>query len=102
MFIPWILNLYPKGSGIGSGTCLSLYLFLDGSKSLPPNRKVYAKYKLRIRDLINSNHLENLGLFSLTSQNFIGSKPSFLFNRDRRQFSPKNLDEKPIEENLII
>ncbi|XP_059461997.1 uncharacterized protein LOC132190991 [Corylus avellana] len=28
------------------------------TESLPPNRKMYIKYKLRMRDQINSNHLE--------------------------------------------
>jgi hypothetical protein len=58
------LKLYPKGSGTGVGTCLSLYLILGNSETLPPNRKFYAKYKLRIRDQIHSNHCEKTGLFS--------------------------------------
>ncbi|XP_059461999.1 MATH domain and coiled-coil domain-containing protein At3g58370-like [Corylus avellana] len=60
----WKLKLYPKGSRTGSGTWLSLYLSLDDSETLPPNRKLYAKYKLRIRDQINSNHLEETSLCS--------------------------------------
>ncbi|KAE8056850.1 hypothetical protein FH972_013586 [Carpinus fangiana] len=56
----WKLKLYPKGFGIGAGTYLSLYLMsLSDSKIISPNRKVYAKYKLRIRNQINSNHCEN-------------------------------------------
>ncbi|XP_059461398.1 MATH domain and coiled-coil domain-containing protein At3g58210-like [Corylus avellana] len=54
----WKLRLEPEGEGTGADTFLSLYLMLDDSESLPPNRKLYAKYKLRIRDQINSNHLE--------------------------------------------
>ncbi|XP_059433383.1 MATH domain and coiled-coil domain-containing protein At3g58370-like isoform X2 [Corylus avellana] len=55
----WQLKLYPKGEGKGADTSLSLYLRLDDSEILPPNRKLYAKGKLRIRDQINNNHLEN-------------------------------------------
>ncbi|XP_059460837.1 ubiquitin C-terminal hydrolase 12-like [Corylus avellana] len=54
----WKLKLYPKGSGTGVGTCLSLYLILGDSETLLPNRKFYAKYKLRITDQIHSNHRE--------------------------------------------
>ncbi|XP_062165031.1 uncharacterized protein LOC133871622 [Alnus glutinosa] len=54
----WNLFLYPEGNKTGAGTYLSLYLTLDGSEILLPNRKLYAKYKVRIRDQLNSNHLE--------------------------------------------
>jgi hypothetical protein len=58
------LLLYPEGNKTGAGTYLSLYLMLGDSEILPPNRKLYAKCKLRIRDQLNSNHLEKTGLFS--------------------------------------
>jgi len=55
----WKLKLYPKGYRTGAGTHLSLYLMsLGDSEILSPNRKVYAKYKLRIKDQINNNHFE--------------------------------------------
>ncbi|XP_059461335.1 BTB/POZ and MATH domain-containing protein 1-like [Corylus avellana] len=56
----WQLKLYPKGEGTGADTSMSLYLILDDSEILPPNKKLYAKGKLRIRDQIHSNHLENI------------------------------------------
>ncbi|XP_059461685.1 MATH domain and coiled-coil domain-containing protein At3g58250-like [Corylus avellana] len=56
----WKLNLESKGGGTGADTFLSLYLMLDDLESLVPKRKVYAKYKLRIRDQINSKHLEKI------------------------------------------
>ncbi|XP_059462005.1 protein RESTRICTED TEV MOVEMENT 3-like [Corylus avellana] len=54
----WKLRLYPKGYGTGAGTYLSLYLALGDSETLPPNKKLCAKYKLRIRDQIHGNHHE--------------------------------------------
>jgi hypothetical protein len=66
IYMKLILN--PKRSDTGADTYLSLSLKLDDSESLPPNRKLYAKYKLRIRSQINSNHLEETGLFSLFLQ----------------------------------
>ncbi|XP_062164157.1 BTB/POZ and MATH domain-containing protein 5-like isoform X1 [Alnus glutinosa] len=54
----WELKLKPGGSETGADTCLSLYLCLGDSEILPPNRKLYAKYKLRIRDQVHGNHLE--------------------------------------------
>ncbi|XP_059462009.1 uncharacterized protein LOC132191005 [Corylus avellana] len=83
----WKLNLYPKGSGTGLGTCLSLYLILDGSKSLPHNRKVYAKYKLRIRDQINSNHLENTAEYWFCGTNIGYGCTEFLTLGDLRDTS---------------
>ncbi|XP_059462007.1 MATH domain and coiled-coil domain-containing protein At1g31390-like [Corylus avellana] len=54
----WKLSLYPKGNGTGVGTCLSLYLCLGESETLPPNKKLCAKYKLRVKDQIHGNHHE--------------------------------------------
>jgi hypothetical protein len=59
------LSLYPEGNGTGVDTYLSIFLRLDDDlESLPPNRKLYAKYKLRIRDQVHGNHLEKTGMFS--------------------------------------
>ncbi|XP_059460274.1 ubiquitin C-terminal hydrolase 12-like [Corylus avellana] len=52
------LELEESESETGPDTCLSLYLCLGDSETLPSNRKLYAKFKLRIRDQIHSNHLE--------------------------------------------
>ncbi|XP_059462011.1 MATH domain and coiled-coil domain-containing protein At3g58210-like [Corylus avellana] len=54
----WKLRLYPKGYGTGAGTCLSLFLRFGDSETLPSNKKLYAKYKLRVRDQIHGNHHE--------------------------------------------
>ncbi|XP_040992262.1 uncharacterized protein LOC121239172 isoform X2 [Juglans microcarpa x Juglans regia] len=57
----WKLLLYPRGNMTKTGTdgFLSLYLQTnDDSEIITPNRKLYAKYKLQIRDQVNSNHLE--------------------------------------------
>jgi hypothetical protein len=58
------LRLEPEGFGTEVDTFISLYLKLDDSESLPPKRKLYAKYKLRIRNQILNNHLEETGMFS--------------------------------------
>ena len=60
------LYQYSQPGGTELDTRLALYLFLFNPGSHPPNRKAYIKYTLRIRDQINSNHLEKTGLFSLT------------------------------------
>ncbi|CAL5436108.1 unnamed protein product [Camellia sinensis] len=57
----WRVRLYPEGQATGEGKCLSLYLELDDSKSFPSERKTYAKYKLRIRNQIYSQHVEVTG-----------------------------------------
>ncbi|XP_059462000.1 uncharacterized protein LOC132190995 [Corylus avellana] len=54
----WKLSLNPKGFGTGAGTCLSLYLYLGDSETIPPNKKLCAKYKLRVKDQIHGNHHE--------------------------------------------
>ncbi|KAG7990168.1 hypothetical protein I3843_02G011900 [Carya illinoinensis] len=57
----WKLLLYPRGlldTVTSDYGFLSLYLTPDDSENVTPNRKLYAKYKLRIRDQVNSNHLE--------------------------------------------
>ncbi|KAG6663316.1 hypothetical protein CIPAW_02G017700 [Carya illinoinensis] len=56
----WKLLLYPRGSDTVTSDhgFLSLFLKPDDSEIVTPNRKLYAKYKLRIRDQVKSNHLE--------------------------------------------
>ncbi|KAK0581735.1 hypothetical protein LWI29_017297 [Acer saccharum] len=46
----WNLKLFPKGIKSDMGKSLSLYIWLSDMKSVAPERKVYAEYKLRIVD----------------------------------------------------
>ncbi|KAK9006683.1 hypothetical protein V6N11_019017 [Hibiscus sabdariffa] len=57
--INWYLLVYPKGHLQGEGTHLSLFLELAEPDKLPPNRELYVKYDLRLRDQIKSNHFES-------------------------------------------
>ncbi|XP_068331812.1 BTB/POZ and MATH domain-containing protein 3-like [Pyrus communis] len=52
----WKIQLYPKGKGNGIGTHLALYLALAEPKSLPPGRKIYAEFTLRLLDQVNARH----------------------------------------------
>ncbi|XP_059653033.1 uncharacterized protein LOC132300102 isoform X2 [Cornus florida] len=52
----WKVLLYPRGNGEGKGKWLSLFLKVADSEKLTP--KLYAKYKLRIRDQVNDKHYE--------------------------------------------
>ncbi|XVF58108.1 hypothetical protein PTKIN_Ptkin07bG0036200 [Pterospermum kingtungense] len=53
----WRLVVYPRGKGgIWKGYYLSIYLELIEAYLLPPKRKVYANYKLRVRDKYNSSN----------------------------------------------
>ncbi|XP_059652539.1 uncharacterized protein LOC132299753 isoform X3 [Cornus florida] len=55
----WKLLLYPKGQGDDEGKSLSLYLAVaDSEKNYLKSAKLYAKYKLRIRDQVNGKHRE--------------------------------------------
>ncbi|KAL4376287.1 hypothetical protein GQ457_02G028790 [Hibiscus cannabinus] len=57
LYNPYFM-VYPKGSLQGEGTHLSLFLALVEPDELPPQRQVYVKYNLRLRDQIKSNHFE--------------------------------------------
>ncbi|KAI8024625.1 Ubiquitin carboxyl-terminal hydrolase 13 [Camellia lanceoleosa] len=54
----WKLCLYPKGNGTSEGKDLSVFLQLADSKNLPSERKLYAEYKLRVKNQINMKHFE--------------------------------------------
>ncbi|KAK9006681.1 hypothetical protein V6N11_019015 [Hibiscus sabdariffa] len=54
----WYLMVYPKGHVEGECTHLSLFLALAEPDKLPPQRQVYVKYNLRLRDQIKSNHFQ--------------------------------------------
>ncbi|WRX08335.1 MATH/TRAF domain - like 1 [Theobroma cacao] len=66
------LTVYPKGNVKFKGKALSLFLELVEAEKLPPKRKVYAEYKLRVRNQINGNHMEFTveRWFSATSVNW--------------------------------
>ncbi|KAH7863955.1 hypothetical protein Vadar_023971 [Vaccinium darrowii] len=51
----WKIQVYPKGKGTGIGTHISLFLALADPSTLPPNSKIYAKFKLTIVSQTNSN-----------------------------------------------
>ncbi|KAH7834839.1 hypothetical protein Vadar_020171 [Vaccinium darrowii] len=53
--------LYPKGCSRKKDKFLSIFLQLGDSDTFPYERKTYAKYKLRIVNQKNSNHVEVSG-----------------------------------------
>ncbi|KAI7990218.1 Ubiquitin carboxyl-terminal hydrolase 12 [Camellia lanceoleosa] len=53
----WKLELYPRGNAKPEGESLSLFLAVADYAALPLNWKVYAKFKLRIKDQINGSHI---------------------------------------------
>ncbi|XP_059654713.1 uncharacterized protein LOC132301480 [Cornus florida] len=53
----WKLSVYPKGNGEAKAKSLSVYLFVVDSEELTLKPRMYAKYKLRIRDQVNGKHL---------------------------------------------
>ncbi|MBA0791488.1 hypothetical protein Gohar_016065, partial [Gossypium harknessii] len=50
----WELIVYPRGNGTAKNIALSVFLGLVEAQKLPPKGKVYAKYKLRVRDRFKS------------------------------------------------
>ncbi|KAE9447085.1 hypothetical protein C3L33_21023, partial [Rhododendron williamsianum] len=55
----WKLDIYPKGNSLSSkGKSVSLFLRLADCKNLPLHRKMYAEFKLRMRDQVRGNHIE--------------------------------------------
>ncbi|KAJ1439471.1 TRAF-like [Sesbania bispinosa] len=54
----WKLKVFPRGIEQERGKGLSLYLELTNCERFPPNRRVYAKFKLRILDQIHNKHHE--------------------------------------------
>lgn len=65
------LVMYPKGDSRAKGESLSLFLELLDCKSLSTERKVYAEYKLRIKDQILHKHWEMEGEILLLSVQMI-------------------------------
>ncbi|GMQ01162.1 hypothetical protein CsSME_00047897 [Camellia sinensis var. sinensis] len=56
----WKLELYPRGNAKPEGESLSLFLAVADYEALPLNWKVYAKFKLQIKDQINGSHIEKI------------------------------------------
>ncbi|XP_019056395.1 PREDICTED: uncharacterized protein LOC104799781 isoform X2 [Tarenaya hassleriana] len=60
----WSIEVHPRGFEEGKGNSLSVFLrgegFMDNSV---PNAKTYARYKLRVLDQINGNHVEDTCLY---------------------------------------
>ncbi|XP_052173543.1 BTB/POZ and MATH domain-containing protein 1-like isoform X2 [Diospyros lotus] len=54
----WKLSLYPRGQQNSSGDNISLFLVAVDHTKLHPHRKLYAKYKLRVRNQVGHAHLE--------------------------------------------
>ncbi|CAL5379135.1 unnamed protein product [Camellia sinensis] len=57
-FVEVMLCLYPKGNGTSEGKDLSVFLQLADSKNLLSEWKLYAEYKLRMKNQINMKHFE--------------------------------------------
>ncbi|KAJ4958025.1 hypothetical protein NE237_025136 [Protea cynaroides] len=53
----WKVQLYPKGKGSGMGNCLSLYLALADPNTLPPGRRFYVEFVLRLMDQLHNKHV---------------------------------------------
>ncbi|KAG7990176.1 hypothetical protein I3843_02G012200 [Carya illinoinensis] len=79
----WKLKLYPRGvmATVADGF-LSLFLQPDDSEIVTSNQKLYAKYKLRIRDQVNSNHLERTVSHWFNSSKVYWGYPTFSSLRD--------------------
>ncbi|XVF16464.1 hypothetical protein REPUB_Repub10bG0033000 [Reevesia pubescens] len=52
----WKLVVYPRGKGTRKNLSLSVFLELVEACQLPPKGKVFARYKLRVKDRYNSNN----------------------------------------------
>ncbi|CAL5329410.1 unnamed protein product [Camellia sinensis] len=68
----WKLWFYPKGKANAKWKSSSLFLVLADSETLPSERKLYAEYKLRIKDQVKGNHFEKevRHWFSASSNNW--------------------------------
>ncbi|XP_052173615.1 uncharacterized protein LOC127788937 [Diospyros lotus] len=57
----WKLSLYPRGRQNSNGENISLFLVAVDHTTLHPHRKLYAKYKLRVRNQVGHAHHEKEG-----------------------------------------
>lgn len=72
----WKLDLHPKGNGKAKGESLSVFLSVADRENLPLKWKIYAKFKLRVRDQVQSVHQEKMG-----SNWFCSSRVDWGFSR---------------------
>ncbi|KAK9923465.1 hypothetical protein M0R45_031883 [Rubus argutus] len=54
-YCTWKLLIYPKGNNIGTGSHLSVYLFLDNTQ-FPTGAKIFAEFTIRIIDQNHGKH----------------------------------------------
>ncbi|XAR52938.1 Ubiquitinyl hydrolase 1 [Bertholletia excelsa] len=54
----WKLSVYPKGMDKYKGKCVSIFLCLSDKENLPPNRKLYARFTIRMKDQLREKHIE--------------------------------------------
>ncbi|KAI8532621.1 hypothetical protein RHMOL_Rhmol11G0227500 [Rhododendron molle] len=54
----WKLLLYPNGNNTSKGKSMSLFLELSDYQNLPKQRKVYAEYKLRMKNQVDGTWSE--------------------------------------------
>lgn len=72
----WKLDLHPKGNRKAKGESLSVFLSVADRENLPLKWKIYAKFKLRVRDQVQSVHQEKMG-----SNWFCSSRVDWGFSR---------------------
>ncbi|KAK2965385.1 hypothetical protein RJ640_001462 [Escallonia rubra] len=78
---PWFLCLYPKGYGNSHGKSISLYLYFN--KTIPEGGKLYAEYKLRIK-------------------NHSGDRKKHCVKEDHFWFSPESYYSKGFEDFVAL
>uniref|UniRef100_A0A5B7ADG4 MATH domain-containing protein n=1 Tax=Davidia involucrata TaxID=16924 RepID=A0A5B7ADG4_DAVIN len=78
----WKLMVYPKGNANEKGKSLSLFLGVADCATLPLNWKLYAQYKLRIKDQVNSKHLEKQASHWFTASMIDWGYSSFMLLSD--------------------
>ncbi|XAR67431.1 Ubiquitinyl hydrolase 1 [Bertholletia excelsa] len=54
----WKLSVYPKGMDKYKGRYISIFLCLSDKGNLPPDRKLYALFIIRMKDQLRENHIE--------------------------------------------
>lgn len=54
----WRIEVHPRGYEEGKGESFSVYLMGKGCINNAPKTKTFAKYKLRVLDQVNRNHVE--------------------------------------------
>ncbi|GMI78952.1 hypothetical protein like AT3G17380 [Hibiscus trionum] len=102
--IKWNLKVYPKGDTRCKDTHLSVFLVLAEPHTLPPKLQVYVKYKLRLRNQINSNHLEGTGEDRFSSSTTSRGYPKFVSLKDVYESSKGYMvkDSLTVEAEFIL